>query len=164
MDRKKEKPYYLTRAEIQLSLKNFKEAASDIEQVLAISDVDSWPYFILAKINFETGKNKEAINNVNMALNKENIKISSNQSNTLGSCIVFYYALMSDIKYIDKDYNGALNDINSALEKAESLKDTAESFSQEQMSEFYTKRSQIKLDMGDKEGSDKDIEKVKTLI
>lgn len=153
LEMKIERRHYVTRAEIQLALKNFEDAKSDIEKALAISDIDSWPYFILSKINFETGNNQEAIDNIKTALSKGN-DIESNK--------VLYYVHMADIKYITKDYQGALDAINQALDKAETLKGTEESFSQEQISEFYTKRSKIKLDMGDKAGSAEDVEKAKS--
>lgn len=153
LDMKIERRYYVTRAEIHLSLKKFEDASNDIEKALAISDDDSWPYFILSNIKFEIGNNKEAIDNINMALSKGN----DMQSNK-----VLYYEHMANIKYTTKDYQGALNAINQALEKAQSLENTEERFSPEAISKFYTKRSEIKFGMGDQAGSAEDIEKAKS--
>lgn len=153
LDIKIERPYYLARAEIQLFLKNFKDASSDIEKATAISDDDSWPHYILSNIKFESGNNKEALDSINMALSKGN----DMQSNK-----VLYYEHMANIKYTTKDYQGALNAINQALEGAQSLENTEERFPPEAISNFYTKRSKIKFDMGDESGSVEDIEKAKS--
>ncbi|GAB1402544.1 hypothetical protein MASR1M68_14550 [Elusimicrobiota bacterium] len=153
LDIKTERRHYVARAEIQLALKNFKDASSDIKKALVITDIDSWPYFILSKINFESGNNQEALDNIKTALSKGN-DIESNK--------VLYYVHMADIKYATKDYQGALDALTQAIDKAESLKGTEEGFSQDQISEFYNKRWKIKLDMGDKAGAEEDARKAKS--